>query len=465
MLGAGCGLRVLDVYVAPVLCVFGNLTMRRAPFHVVQTQPSKTYIDFRATVEEVAVASMARRHNIFVEWSLGHSDAEKVFHDINKRLQHHDCFLCVGILADPDTDERNVLAYIRKQGTRSLPDLTLDGCAPSVYCPLTDTRRQNAAVNAISTFAAVICTAAGNIVVQKPSQEQDVSFHQVLHACQSLSKLDLAMIKGQIRAKTKKEQSEFDLMFMRVLPVIMEIRQINDASAGSMLFNSYAPPFKVCPLDKLINLGQLGRRLKEVAMTEETFTLKDAFRKASILENFSVILLGSTTTTGYGKTQYTLRLAIEWTKAYCEFYQLPKDSAMIYISSTIDPAKNVQFRPGMAWILDEFHPYDSQQNVHMSETMLKVLLTPQMSGTIRGRCEDVRLVAGVARLISANSNSPQAWCGDASVWSEPLRRKSIHFNITEPLCSDEWRVQASSESAAVNAGFDHVLLRNTEALQ
>ncbi len=117
------------------------------------------------------------------------------------------------------------------------------------------------------------------------------------------------------------------------------------------------------------------------------------------------------------------------------------------------------------WVLDEFHPYDSQQLVHMSETMLKVLLTPQMAGTLRGRKDDVKLVAGVARLISANSSSPQAWCGTASEWSEPLRRKSILYNITSPLCSEAWRNDAELQNGNDNQGFDAVLSNNTARLQ
>jgi hypothetical protein len=460
------GLAALDDYLAPVLCVLGNLTMRTTAFHIVQTQPNSTYVNFRATVKEIDVSEVRRKPNIFLEWALGHNDVQKVFDTLNARISSLNCFLCVGTLVDPDTDECNILAYIRKQGTNALPDLTIDGHAPSCYYPEHPTgRMQQKAVNAITAFASLIGTAAGNIVVEKPAKKDMPSFHQVLHAAQSLSKLDLAMVKGQIKAKSKDDLSEFDKQFMRVLPVIMEIRQINDAATGSMLFNAYDPPFKICPLDKFINMSQVGTRLKEVVMTEETYLLKDLFRRSSLLQNYAIILLGASTTTGFGKTQFTMRLAVEWAKAYCEHNCTPKDTAMVFLSSTIDPAKSVSFKPGMVWILDEFSPSDSQQLVHMSETMLKVLLTPQMGGTLRGRNEDVKMVPGVARLISANSASPQAWCGTNSDWSEPLRRKSICYNIGQPLCSDAWRAQAASETANENAGFDEVLNRNTSDLE
>ena len=464
MSGGSHGIDALDDYLLPVLCVLGNLTMRKAPFQVVRTQPTSTYVNFRATVEEQDLSLARRRHNIFLEWALGHNDVQKVFDMLNARISSLGCYLCVGTVVDPDTEECNILAYIRKQSFAVLPDLTIDGHAPSCYYPNSGQPQQKVA-SAITAFASLIGTAAGNIIVHKPANKDEPSFHQVLHACNSLSKLDLAMVKGQIKAKAKKDLLEFDMQFLRILPTIMEIRQITDAAAGSLLFNAYDPPFKICPLDKFINMNQVGTRLKEVVMTEEAFSLKDLFRRSSILQNYSVILLGATTTTGFGKTQLTLRLAVEWVKAYCEFNGNSKDTALVYMSSTIDPAKSVSFRPGMAWILDEFHPYDSQQLVHMSETMLKVLLTPQMGGTLRGRSDDVKMVPGVARLISANSASPQAWCGAASAWSEPIRRKSICYNIEQPLCSEAWRVQAADETATENAGFDNIFSRNTADLQ
>ena len=460
------GIAALDDYLAPVLCVLGNLTMRHAPFQIVRTQPTGTYSDFRSTVEELDLSTARRRNNIFLEWALGHDNVQEVFDIVNAKISSLNCYLCVGTLVDPDTQECNILAYIRKQGFSALPDLSIDGQIPSCYYPqhLTGSRQQKA-INAITAFASLVGTCAGNIVIEKPSKKDQSSFHEIFHAVQSLSKLDLAMVKGQIKAKSKDDLLDFDVQFLRVLPVIMEIRQINDAASGSLLFNAYDPPFKVCPLDKFINMCQVGTRLKEVALTEETYTLRDLFCRSSLLQNFAVILLGATATTGFGKTQFTLRLAMEWVKAYCEHHGKSKDTALVFMSSTIDPAKSVTFRPGMAWVLDEFHPYDAQQNVHMSETMMKVLLTPQMAGTIRGRNEDVKMISGVARLISANSGSPEAWCGTMSAWSEPLRRKSICYSIEQPLCSDAWRSQAADETATENAGFDDVLLRNTSALQ
>ena len=462
----GSGIAELDDYVAPVICIMGNLTMRSAEFQVVKSRPTKRYVDWMQTVNQIHSDAVGRHRNLFFEWSLGHDNVEKVYKDLKDMLDRLNCHICVGSIIDPATDESNIVAYIRRTNYVKVPDMTVEGHAPDIFYPVSAGRRQDALTDAITVFSSMVSAAAGDIVVQKSSSnEEAISFHQIMHAVQNLSKLELAMVKGQIKAKTKNEMTNFDHQFLRVLPSVMEIISINDRSAGSMLFNAYDPPFKVCPLDMLINMDQQGTRLKEVVMAEETFALRDPFRKASILENYSVILLGACATTGFGKTQYTLALAIEWVKAYCEFNGNPKDSAMIYMSSAVDPAKSIQFKAGMAWVLDEFHPFDSNQLVHMSETMLKVLLTPQMAGTVRGRSDDVKLVPGVARLISANSNSPEAWCGNSCAWSAPLRRKSICFNISEPLVSDTWRDDVAVQVNGAITGFDAVLATNTTRLQ
>ena len=110
------GIAALDDYLAPVLCVLGNLTMRHAPFQVVRTQPTGTYSDFRSTVQELDLSMARRRNNIFLEWALGHDNVQEVFDILHAKISSLNCYLCVGTLVDPDTQECNILAYIRKQG-------------------------------------------------------------------------------------------------------------------------------------------------------------------------------------------------------------------------------------------------------------------------------------------------------------------------------------------------------------
>jgi hypothetical protein len=165
--------------------------------------------------------------------------------------------------------------------------------------------------------------------------------------------------------------------------------------------------------------------------------------------------LGSDSTTGYGKTQFALRLACEWAKVLAESRGLSRDAAQVVLMNSLDAAKDVEFKPGMALVLDEFSPADSEPLVYISENMLKVLLCPSVIGTIRARNQEIKLCEGVARIITANAASPADWCGAKITYSEPLRRKSIVFQITKPLCDPRWVSglvgSASSRDPAIEA--------------
>jgi hypothetical protein len=116
--------------------------------------------------------------------------------------------------------------------------------------------------------------------------------------------------------------------------------------------------------------------------------------------------------------------------------------------NSLDAAKDVEFKPGMALVLDEFSPSDSESLVYISENMLKVLLCPSVIGTIRARNNEIKLCEGVARIITANAPSPAAWCGAKIKYSEPLRRKSIVFQITKPLCDPAWVTALATSSSS-----------------
>ena len=48
------------------------------------------------------------------------------------------------------------------------------------------------------------------------------------------------------------------------------------------------------------------------------------------------------------------------------------------LSNNTDAAKLLDFTNVLAWILDEFEPHDASQQQFMSESILKVLLTPKL---------------------------------------------------------------------------------------
>ena len=80
-------------------------------------------------------------------------------------------------------------------------------------------------------------------------------------------------------------------------------------------------------------------------MTTETYDLTDISTKP-LVNKYGIVILGLPRTTGFGKTQFALRLAVEWAKAYNEVKRLPKEDAVVVFSNTIDVAEEVQFKPG-----------------------------------------------------------------------------------------------------------------------
>ena len=83
----------------------------------------------------------------------------------------------------------------------------------------------------------------------------------------------------------------------------------------------------------------------------------------------------------------------------------------------------------------------------MSQNMMRSLLTPMGPGNVHCRNQDPTLPCGMPRIITANADDVQSWCGHRLRWSEPCQRKSIVFNVTKPLCDDEWRKGQVGEGA------------------
>eukprot|EP00972_Heterocapsa_arctica_P057944 8548853-Heterocapsa_arctica.AAC.1 len=76
-------------------------------------------------------------------------------------------------------------------------------------------------------------------------------------------------------------------------------------------------------------------------------------------------------------------------------------------------------------------------------------------GSIRARNTDIKLSAGVARIMTANATSLADWLGlkimgGRRTVPNPTQRKSITFVITKKLCSQRWR-DAVSSSAGVDS--------------
>ena len=164
-----------------------------------------------------------------------------------------------------------------------------------------------------------------------------------------------------------------------------------------------------------------------------------------LLNHYGIVILGKSETTGFGKTQFALRLAVEWCEAQHTGKGVPREDCCVVFSNTIDVAKDIVFKPSYCWVLDEMCPADHAQAIHMSENMMKVLLSPLQPGSIRARNQDLAMPVGLARIITANAENAEEWCGFRLKWTEPLQRKSIVFPISKQLCDEAWRAAGSAD--------------------
>ena len=214
------------------------------------------------------------------------------------------------------------------------------------------------------------------------------------------------------------------------------------------MISAHAPAVDIVPLASLRNLGEvLGSRFKGTGLGHEAHSLYDVLTSPGLMNTYAILLLGSLDTTGYGKSQYAKRLSVEWSKAMCSALNLSADRALVVITNTIDAAREIQFKPGMVWILDEFEVGDREQVIYMSSNMLKVLGSRAEPCSLRCRMSDLSLPAGVAVIVTGNADSPDEYVGSRCDWSAPIQRKFIVFQITKRLCAEDWKPSDDLPSA------------------
>jgi len=255
-------------------------------------------------------------------------------------------------------------------------------------------------------------------------------------------------------------RSRAEVIFTRLLRAWFSVFKLKElqGSTSALMFNAFAPPFPVVPVEMLCGLHQKGENLEEVSLQKRLYSLEQLFCDSSLLLRFGVVLIRSNKTTGFGKTQVALRLACEWARAYVKSHKLLDDCAIVVFCNTLDVLRDVVFRPGMVLVLDEFTPSDREQVIYMSETIMKCLQNPKQGGNVRARNADIKLIANMPRILTGNADVKsdesivQAWCGDRPTWSEPLQRKSLVFHIVDPLVSSGFKASVI-ETASADTSF------------
>ena len=181
----------------------------------------------------------------------------------------------------------------------------------------------------------------------------------------------------------------------------------------------------------------MGTRLEERTGNLIQYTLHDVLmNKDQVLFRYGIVLIGSNSTSGFGKSAFCKALACSVSQCIVEAHQMTSDRARVIYTRTLEGLRDVEFHIGDTILLDEFQPGDSQSNVYISPTILKTFNDPSEVCTFRARNKDIVIPPGICRVTCGNGDDRKNYFGDTD--SLPLQRKTITFFIKRPLVKSEW---------------------------
>jgi len=436
-----------DLAIMPGLGSVGCMALYRAPRHAFSRTVSRCWHDLEDRLELLG-ANVDPRHtfNLVLRYRAGTLDsiADALFTRSDGR---DDLALCVG-----GTDSGEVVAYLRKVGSRKWFDCKVDDVVPEMYRLRYKGIYCTKISETMQILVNVMCECQSTVHVRAPSSGA-YSFEQLLEGFIHLTEPQRETLRGQCQMVAAGRRSEFQKLFLAQFQCMTKVAQLRaNAISGDTVWHAANPIQVVIGLGDLVNLDQKGTRLDETTNRDVTYTLRDVFEQAELMAKYGIILLGPDGTSGFGKSQLAQRLAIHWTLARAQAMGLQPAEAMVAMTNTMDLGNKIDFKTGWCWVLDEFMPADKEAQVYCSESSLKVLLSPMAPGSIRARNTDAKIPAGVARIVTANAGSLAEWLGEPlmagkkGVVPHPIRRKAITFVIKKRLCSPQWVAAANSST-------------------
>jgi hypothetical protein len=351
-----------------------------------------------------------------------------------------------------------VLVFVRKL-KQCTPTFTIGDVNPQMF--LFKVGSGKASETLFGKFTKVFTGYTSNIIVRMPATCGSYSFDQIIDELRGLTVEQLNRFRGMVECKEPKQRTAFETAFMRCFTSLMKTR--DSRGMRCEIINAYKykksqPSLLICPLQLLQGFEQQGVRLKEVSLANQLYTFRQLLADPDILQRYSVIVLGDDKTTGWGKTNSMLRVLCEHVMAHCESRGLPEDEANIIITNTVETLTTVDLAAAKvkAWLCDEMCPGDKDSQIYMSNNILKCMLTVTMNADIRAREKNIRIPAGLVRIFTSNARDNNEWVGRHLSFSEPMRRKSITFNISggTPLVSPDWWTHSLGvqEAARCRAG-------------
>ena len=370
--------------------------------------------------------------NIFVVYH-GNFDLENGFANINSKMSDYDVGITVGIRTDA------LLAYIYKVDSKAIPTEwglhdSYDLLVRPVFYRINGRKNQSDFTGIVRLFSD--CLAKLKTTLFITTDTGYINFDSLNASVDKLTPLQLERLRGEALPTPPSMRSSLQMSLLRALPALQRCREL--ATQNGLAFNAFEPPMAIAPLNQFVNLYyKNGTKLNTSTGNLEDISILDLFLKP-ILGQHAVLLYGPDSSSGYGKTQLLLRLAVEYARAFSIATGTPKADAMVYFSNTLDALRDFNIKRGSIVILDEFSPSDPDQLVHMSSNMLKSLLNPMATATVRCRMRDLVIPGGVPRLMSANADNMEEWVGRKGKFTEPIQRRLVRFNVEHRLVRPTW---------------------------
>jgi hypothetical protein len=168
----------------------------------------------------------------------------------------------------------------------------------------------------------------------------------IYDAVKTFSHKALLQLHGRCCSKHWKTRTTFEDTFLRVYKDILLMHELN-TNNPPLIFNAFEPPIPIVLLEMLINLTEhQGTRCSEVSHHRDLQLAGPLHQTPHAQIRHPHPRLAETT--GFGKPQFALQLAMEWCKAYHEATGCPKEDCCVVFTNTLDVARDIIFKKATA---------------------------------------------------------------------------------------------------------------------
>jgi hypothetical protein len=437
----------------------GELVLYRCP-KICRTVTTTTSLeDVKSSMVDITTAAHdyhRQRHLIFFYQGLGMT-ALALHAVVESDWSLLDVSFFVGVVGE------EAMVFIHKTNYKKIPTVIVNDVTPQVYkFPMAYPASKQLTVKMVQLGNA-FDTVVSNLYFHHTYQE--INIERLQAASTQMSEEQFVTFKGRAECKQWKSRSVVEATFLRVYKTLVDLRYMKTKCSSDLFLNAFEEHPDVVPLEDLINVDfENGERLSDSDHDRKIkYTMRQLFEQPELLLQYGIVILGSNNTSGFGKSSFAKRLALEFCKAYAIKHKIPHRQANVVFASTLDVLKDVKWQLGMIVILDELHPYDREQLVHVSETIMKQVICPSEIASFRGRNTDVKIPKNIPRILTGNvppeiqgddTSAIQRWYGSQVTFTPPLARKAIYFVLVDPLCSASFRKESRAAAAAdLSASF------------